>query len=136
MKPKAPAGSDVKLRQFALNKRLDDVLSLVSTYDISDIIESADSDGRPALYFASRGDHVGLVNILLDHNVNVNAIRDDGSSVLNIASVNGRMDVAKILLDRGANVNAARNNGETPLGAAKRNNRSTAVALFTAKGGK
>jgi ankyrin repeat protein len=58
---------------------------------------------------------VGIVRLLLEHGVDVNARRKDGWTSLHLAAFEGTVEVAQVLLDHGANVNAENDEGETPL---------------------
>lgn len=68
-----------------------------------------DSDGVPALMWASEGGHIEIVRLLLDRGADVNAKRTkDGTTILMETAEEGHTDVVNLLLDRGAKVNVKR----------------------------
>lgn len=68
-----------------------------------------DSEGVPALMWASEGGHIDIVKFLLDEGADVNAKRTkDGTTVLMETAEEGHTDVVKLLLERGAKVNVKR----------------------------
>ncbi len=59
-----------------------------------------------------------VVELLIRHGADVNAIEGDRSSPLHSAALLGHEKAVYVLVQNGADVNAANNRGETPLGAA------------------
>ena len=79
-------------------------------------------DGRSTpLHLSSRGGHVHIVRILVEHGANVAAQTLLGSTPLHPASLNGHLDIARILVEHGANVAAQDHVGWSPLHLASRN---------------
>ena len=62
-----------------------------------------------ALRAAANFGHKGVVKVLLEHNVDVNAVNEypgDRWTVLTVAVFNGYKDIAELLLQNNADVNA------------------------------
>ena len=57
------------------------------------------------LLVATRGNYVDLVNLLLEHRPNLNAMDKDGGTALTIACKEGYTEIATALLNGGAYVN-------------------------------
>lgn len=57
------------------------------------------------LLVATMGNHVEVVNLLLEHKPNVNALDKDGCTALTIACKEGYHDIAVALLNVGAYIN-------------------------------
>lgn len=58
-----------------------------------------------ALLVATSGNHVDVVNLLLEHKPNVNALDKDGYSPLTIACKEGYYEIATALMAAGAYIN-------------------------------
>ena len=89
-------------------------------------VNARDKGGRSPLHRASRGVRTDIVQILLEHNADVNQdfmerITNIGSSYtegwtpLHMASQEGRIKIAELLIQHGADVCCSRNEGWTPL---------------------
>lgn len=96
-----------------------------------------------ALQEASYQGHYDMVQLLLDNNVNINAMGGKYGYALQAAVVHGHEDVSKLLLENGADVNAQGGRDGNPLHAAarKRDNYSLLLLLKhgadpNARGGK
>jgi hypothetical protein len=91
------------------------VADYLITHSEVDIAEFRQS-GAP-LHAASRWGHIGVVYLLLQHNVNVNAKCTSYCdwTPLHFASHNGHAKVAQLLLEHGANINAQSVSNRTPL---------------------
>lgn len=63
----------------------------------------ADDSFTLPLLTASAGGHVGVVELLVEHGADVNAVVEHGISAAYAASQNGRLDVLKALVNSGAN---------------------------------
>merc|ERR1711972_744917 len=70
------------------------------------------------LSVAACNGHLGVLQILVDSNANLNMSKQDGSTPLLIAACNGKADVVKFLCDARAEVNKTSTQGLTPLRAA------------------
>lgn len=58
-----------------------------------------------ALLVATQGNHVDVVNLLLEHKPNINALDKDGCSALMIACKEGYYEIATALMDSGSYIN-------------------------------
>ena len=85
--------------------------------------------GTP-LYYAS---HMGLqtvVQLLLDHQAEVDARNNHGRTALYVAAFNGHEAVVRLLLDHQAAVDAKDNDGRTALHGAARGGHEAVVQLL------
>jgi ankyrin repeat protein len=79
-------------------------------------VDSRDSEGRTALYYAAMQGKRDLVEFLLSRGANVNAKdKDYGFTPLHHAVGGGHKDVVELLIAKGADVNATDKHGWTPL---------------------
>lgn len=78
-------------------------------------LDCPDANGYTPLSEAACGGHVSVVNLLLDHGANVNAINAQGRTSLWRAAFQDQREVASALLSRGANPSLAAEGAETPL---------------------
>jgi ankyrin repeat protein len=74
-----------------------------------------DSSGRSALHIAVIAGHQIVVELLLGHGANINALDRAGNSALIYALCKGHYDLAKILLQSGAEVNVVDSSGMSAL---------------------
>ena len=94
-----------------------------------------DIDGAGPLHAAALGGHVGVVELLLDRGLPVNAVvRADGMTPIAYAAVRGHLDAMRVLLRRRADVNLADSGGNSPLLHAAMRGRIAAVRLLLESG--
>jgi ankyrin repeat protein len=97
-------------------------------------VNSSDSQGYTALFAASQGGHVALVNMLTKAGAKVDQAVEDGATSLYIASQEGKLEVVKALIKAKAKVDQATENGCTSLFIASQNGKLEVVkALIKAK---
>jgi ankyrin repeat protein len=72
-------------------------------------------DGIAPLHFAAGGGYTGLVEYLLDKNVDINVKNAAGTTPLHEAARSGNLTIMNTLIGRGANVNAQDAKGNTPM---------------------
>ncbi|GHT84964.1 hypothetical protein FACS1894137_08670 [Spirochaetia bacterium] len=72
-------------------------------------------DGIAPLHFAAREGYTGLVDYLLDKNVDINAKNAAGTTPLHEAARAGNIPIMERLISRGADVNARDAKGNSPL---------------------
>jgi len=73
------------------------------------------SQGAQPLHYAVYYDDAGTVELLLEHQADVNATAANGWTPLHVACAGGHGDLVDLLIESGANVNAATDLGETPV---------------------
>lgn len=74
----------------------------------------AEFRGTPLQYAAAAG-HVKVVERLLEHEAEVDAVDANGRTPLIWAAMKGQAEAARLLLDANANIGAANDGGWTPL---------------------
>ena len=92
---------------------LDRVKALLSVSP--DLVISKDWNEDTPLHIAAYFGYGDIVELLLNHQVDVNAKNSHGKTPLHRATFNGHKDVVNLLLTHGAIVNAKDNYGDTPL---------------------
>ncbi|KAI1748987.1 ankyrin repeat-containing domain protein [Xylaria castorea] len=79
-------------------------------------LKSMELQGQKKALIESVGpDRVDLVELLLDHEWDVNARDQNGDTALHLAAGRGLLSVMELLISRGADCNAHGKNGGTPL---------------------
>lgn len=68
-------------------------------------VDTAGMYSWTALIVATYGNHIDIVNLLLEHKPNVNALDKDGCSPLTIACKEGYYEIASALINVGAYIN-------------------------------
>lgn len=86
--------------------------------------------GSYPLHLASLMGHKEVVQILLDHNVNVNVTKTDGTTPLFYACEVGHGDIVCLLLERNANICMQRTDGKSPLDIASDNGHRSIVMVL------
>ena len=96
---------------------------------------TVDDTGRTPLIMAAESSHEFKVELLLQHNANVNIPElSGGFSPLYVASLWGSIETVKLLLDAGADVDYQRHNGKTALHAAVEEGRKDCVVALLKAG--
>ncbi len=108
------------------------VKSLVESNIID--IEYKDTNGRNALYWASRNGHLNLVKYLLDKGLKTNEADKGGRSPLWIAACNGHVGVIKALIERKADIEHVGYNSQRPLHIAANKGKLDVVKLLLLNG--
>jgi len=99
-----------------------------------DTVNTPGPDGGTALYWAARGDHLGIVRLLLSAGARVEAADRYGITPLALAAINGSAPVVSALLTAGADAKGRVGDGETVLMAAARTGRVDAAKLLLDRG--
>ena len=95
------------------------------------LLEKRDENGRRLLHWAASGGQKELVQWLIEHNADVDAVDDTRWTPLIIACSAGHEAVVKLLLSAGASVNLCTDQGRSPLlYSASRNRQSIAKMLL------
>jgi pectate lyase len=94
------------------------------------------SGGDTALERATEKGHKEVVELLIAHGANINAIRQTlpGGTSLHLAVMSGHKDIVELLIAKGADVNAKNSEGETALDVALDRNQKDIIELLVAKG--
>ena len=85
----------------------------IKNVNIVDTGDDVNSKGITSLIGAAAGDHIEIVQALIDAGADVNAKDHSGWTALDHAAVKGHTEIVKILLKAGADVNAKDSNGGT-----------------------
>lgn len=64
----------------------------------------ADEKGNTPLHYAAASGHTGIVQLLLEHDANINAIVKKGGTPINYAAEHGQVETVRALLERGADL--------------------------------
>ena len=88
-------------------------------------VNAMNSSGKTPLHTAAggKGDCSELCLILLEHNVEIDAVDEDGNQPLHLACKKGHTRICMLLLSNGADVNAVNRSNQTALHAAASSNR-------------
>lgn len=73
------------------------------------------SNAHTPLEFASRNDRLSIVQLLIDHGVDVNYVGISGETALTIAAREGKSEIIMFLLNHGTDANIPNSNGSLPL---------------------
>ncbi|CDP07971.1 unnamed protein product [Coffea canephora] len=95
--------------------RYDDIDDLRSLASAGTSLDSKDSHGRTALHMASANGHLDIVEYLVHHRVDINAVNVEHNTPLHWACLNGHIEVVKCLILAGANVSALNSHERTPV---------------------
>lgn len=82
----------------------------------------------------SRNQNIGLLELLLDHGANPNALDNGGENPLHWAALGTSEDKVKVLLDHGADFSLGNVTGETPLHLAASRGRDANMEILLAYG--
>ena len=98
-------------------------------------LRALDNDGAGPLHAAALVGHAGIVRLLLDRGLPVNAVaRADGMTPIAYAAVREHLDAMRMLLKHRADVNLADSGGNSPLLHAAMRGRTKAVRLLLESG--
>ena len=98
-------------------------------------LRALDNDGAGPLHAAALVGHAGIVRLLLDRGLPVNAVaRADGMTPIAYAAVREHLDAMRMLLRHRADVNLADSGGNSPLLHAAMRGRTNAVRLLLESG--
>lgn len=79
-----------------------------------DIEEKDETHQKTALHHSSQSGRTGIVETLLQHGANVNAIDGYGETPMHYAVDSGNLEVVKLLVGAGADLSIRNDNGELP----------------------
>lgn len=114
------------IHDAAQNGNVESVRQLIQ--DGVDVVD--DCYGSTALAWAATNGHLDCVQLILDHNADVNHANIFGRTALIEAAYKGHTDCVRVLLARRADVNHASNSSNTALDYAERGNHSEIVKLI------
>lgn len=79
-----------------------------------------DEKGNTPLHYAAAAGNVAMVNLLLQHDADINAIVRKGGTPINYAAEHGHMEVVEVLLEGGADLHIGSGPGHWAYSAATR----------------
>ncbi|KAH9052612.1 ankyrin repeat-containing domain protein [Lactarius vividus] len=97
-------------------------------------INVLDGGGSSPLHRASEDGHADIVQLLLDHNVDVDLPSKFHQTPLLVASCTGDVEISRLLIQHGANVNSRSSAGYTPLNVASHKGHLDVVRLLIDNG--
>ncbi len=89
---------------------------------------------EPLLVYACFSGQYDVVQLLLAHGADVNAIRVNGLTGLHMAALRGNVEIAQFLLEKGANINVLTKDGVSPLAYAEMIQNIEMIALLKNRG--
>ncbi len=101
---------------------------------LPDSIGARDGFLYTPLHWAAVQGHWDVVETLVEHGADVNAVGGDGGTPLHLASHHDRPDMIRLLLDEGADLAIQNRWGRTPLHVAARRNCDLVAALLLSRG--
>lgn len=121
--------------QVATEWKMQKSAQFIGSSTCSSTWTSADGEQwEPLLHTAAKNGNCGIVQMLLDHNTDVNERNSSGMTALHIAIQSSQEDVIRLLLQRGADVNAEDSSRRTALSMAVSNNSESGVRLLLMHG--
>ncbi|XP_063411656.1 ankyrin repeat domain-containing protein 50-like [Mytilus trossulus] len=87
--------------------------------------------GSSPLHIACFVGRIDVVRCLLNHNANINIMKEDGTTPLYYASEVGHEDIVRLLLDKGADTLICKLDGKSPLRIATDNGHTSIVVIET-----
>lgn len=99
-------------------------LSFLNTMD--------DSESKVALTRAVKRNDIGIVRVLLEHDVSVHGVDKDDRTLLHTTAAAGNAEIMNLLIDRRLAVDAQDSCGKTPLHEAARAGRTEIIAALLA----
>ncbi len=131
-------GSSIRLKETTLRPALWYAAYEGLEYEVQGLLEHHvdvnAEDSRCALQDASENGHVGVVRLLLDKGVDVNAPGGTWGNALLNACTRGHEEVVKLLIDRGASIDAGTEIYGNPLQAASLNGHERITELLLDRG--
>jgi ankyrin repeat protein len=94
-------------------------------------VNCTNCDGQTPLNFATTGNYIEIVKLLLIHGADVNQADKYWRTPLHYASLRNYLNIAKLLLDYGADTNCKDCLGATALDKAKQRNSTEFIELIT-----
>jgi disulfide oxidoreductase YuzD len=99
-----------------------------------DSVGARDGLDYTPLHWAGVRGHWEAVEVLVEHDADVNAVGGDGGTPLHLACHHDRPDMVRVLLDAGADLGVQNRWGRTPLHVAARRNCDLVAGLLLSRG--
>ncbi|XP_058794973.1 ankyrin-1-like isoform X2 [Phymastichus coffea] len=103
---------DREVRKLVKQKKNEKIISIIKTYNSSDLI---DCKGTTIFHLAAQYSNVDLINILLSCGYDINVRDTQGTTPLLTAIHHNNLEVVKLLLDAKADIFVPNATGQTPL---------------------
>ncbi len=115
-----------------LNEKVE-AASFLLAYDAPLLVDATSHVGNTALYYAAYKGSVGLLELLLSNNAQIDVRNDKGETVLHYAVLHEQAEAVKCLLAHDAPIEATNNVGDTALHAAAIEGSAGLLELLLAK---
>jgi ankyrin repeat protein len=91
------------------------LLESVSSIDLELLLTTQDNYGYTPLHHAAGLGYLGICQLFVKADANINAICFDNGTPLHYAAMQCHFDICKLLVEAGADINATDNDNNTPL---------------------
>ena len=86
------------------------------------------------LLLASHYSHNGIIELLIEREIDVNQTNKDGENALHLASEQGHKEIVQLLIEKGIDINKTNKDGQNALHLASKRGHKEIVALLIEKG--
>lgn len=113
-----------------LNKK--EAVALIAPYKDKITINSLNKLGYSPLLIAAYYNHIEIIQLLLNMNININQTGINNISALHIATIKNNVETVKILLEAGADVHQMNRDNVSSLDIAIKKNHPTIISILVA----
>ena len=130
---KAREGEEILLAQLMEAAAVGDDATVRSYLELNGNANLNDRTGKTMLHWAAQGGHASVVQILIEHGVNMTATADKKTALL-LAAEHGKDAVVQLLAENGAKTEAEDHEGKTALIYAAGKGHAAIVSTLLGKG--